>query len=111
MARQTSPHTEYILGLLRSLRRANERAEAASTLWGEISGAINARLDREGIAAKWLRTRERKESLDLASAFDEWHFWQRESVRLSSTILAEESARRVVTDNGKSVEVVGDHVQ
>jgi len=100
--RSTVPHSEYMINLLEDLRKANRQAEHASDRWTELSDKANARMDRQGIKETWQRVEDRKKDIDLTGAFDEWHFWQRESVRLSSTITAEYHARQMVVGVGRT---------
>lgn len=86
--------SEYIRLNWEKLRRANRKASEASRLWEQRNAEFMDLARRQGWTDDPVKLAGiKKNNLLLNDAFDTWHFWQREAVRLSSLLQAEKDVR------------------
>ena len=85
----------YIIKLLKLIREATQKCSAASESWNKANDEFNDWYRRMFPGPREIKnyTDIKSKNLTLAAAFDEWHFWQREVLRLSAALEAEKTAR------------------
>jgi hypothetical protein len=99
------PSKAYLVGILNQIRGANRRATLASNLFNEVAAALEERervssqrhgdaLDVTALRVKYARSG----NTDLADADRQYKFWAGEVDRLTSVLLAEDAAKRLLEE-------------
>lgn len=91
----------YLRVLVKLMRRANNRAADYSRKWEKLNDEVNDWMRRMRIDDLIEQAKVKEANLTLVGHMAAWSFWERESKRYSSAIMAEEAAARMLFGLGQ----------